>query len=183
MWRVASLINAYTQRRAVIVTVTTCLLLEFLSTHKNVASAHIFSAGLGARLTVIHEIVAPRNRLNLALSVLVQHPDTHLDRLDAARLSGQLALIQQGDIPASQLFETRLSRTPATIRALIVCAKSSKPVWASASWYVYRSERGTAIKGRDNPTFILDGLRHPEYRDVLVWLYDTLKSRLERRRV
>jgi hypothetical protein len=153
-------------------------LLAFLAANSNATTVLFFSAGLGARIGIIREIATRWS--HLGLRVLAQHPDTHLDKDDAMRLGPQLNLVQKGDVPSRQHFEIRLSRLPATIRAIIVCDKSSKPLWAVASWFVYGKEaRGVVIRGRDNPAFILDASRDTDEGDALAWLQEQFATAWE----
>jgi hypothetical protein len=142
--------------------------IEFLSQHGEAKQIHLLSAGLSSRIPLLHEIVKHRNAPGL--SILVQDPDRHLDLIDAGRLRTQLQLISRGDLASQGGLEIRKSGVPASIRGIIVCDRFGQPLWAAASWYVYRAAPGrTEIKGHDNPAFVLDGTRADD-RPALLWL-------------
>jgi hypothetical protein len=131
------------------------ILRERVASDPRAARLLVFSSGLGSRFDLITSIhrSAPREFFT---QVLVQSPERGLDREDARRLRSNIYILNR-DHPEIPL-EVRAFDLPATIRGLILCDRTSSPLWGVASWYRYdkSTDGDVVVVGRRNPSAVFN---------------------------
>ncbi len=154
------------------------LLRAMVKDDARIRTLHVFSCGLGSRLEMITSI-HNESRRRISTEVLAQAPDHAVDKEDADRTRSILKILKRdhSDVPV----EVRLFETPATIRALILCADKRKPLWGVVSWYKYEKSNGLGkVIGRSNPAIVLKGYESAEDQIVLNFLMDTFEHQWPR---
>jgi len=127
---------------------------DFIQTNDRVYSVHVLSCGLGSKINFITDLRKGKERV--PTEVLVQDPKYAIDKVDAERTSSNFKILNHDHSEKS--LQMRLFNEPATMRAVLICKKDRKPIWGVVSWYKYRDygKGRMAVKGRDNPAFVLD---------------------------
>lgn len=145
------------------------LVREVITTDRRAHSLHVFSSGLGSRLDFLTTAHLGTDR-SFSTQVVAQDPGLSPDRQDGDRMRHNLAILER-DHPEVPL-EIRLSKVPASIRAMIVCDASGNPFWAVASWYVYQELEDSRVRvvGRRNPSLVLTAGASAEDKKLLDFL-------------
>lgn len=126
---------------------------DFIQTNNNVHSVHVLSCGLGSKINFITNL--RKGNQMIPTEVLVQDSKHAIDKADSVRTEANLDILKHDHSEKS--LQVRLFNEPATMRAVLLCKNDRKPIWGVVSWYKYRDDgKGrVAVKGRDNPAFVL----------------------------
>jgi hypothetical protein len=150
------------------------LIREAVRHDSRAQSLHVFSSGLGSRLDILTTIHA-NTTAGFHTEVLAQSPKSHPDREDAKRMPGNLSILKRDHSKAP--LEIRCFDTPATIRAMLVCDRSRRPLVGIVSWYRYeRTGGGVRVIGRRNPGLVFRADDSAEDTSILAFLMETFEN-------